>query len=55
MGTDSKAPKLSFELWLGLGVAKRPHLWRLVLRFEIEIKARDLRFDIEVRELRFES
>ena len=35
MGTDSKAPKLSFELWLGLGVAERPQLWRLVLRFEI--------------------
>ena len=34
-GTDSKAPKLSFELWLGLGVAKRLESSDLSLETEI--------------------
>ena len=34
-GTDSKAPKLSFWLWLGLGVAKRLESSDLSLETEI--------------------
>ena len=34
-GTDSKAPKLSFELWLDLGVAKRLESSDLSLETEI--------------------